>query len=442
MKIRWIVYVASRYISREKKSSPSMVFAILGIATGVLALTVIISVMNGFQLGFIENILEISSGHLRVENFPQGTESSDLENKIRALPAVASAVRFRDTSVIIKGRVTNPRGALLRGVPPDALELDPGLKSKLINDSGVLESGVFDIRAEDSIVLGSELARHLSVRVGDSITVLGVSGGGLVLEDVDDSFTYRVTGIFQCGFYEYDLGWAFINIDRAARLSSPEEKPVLLVKLVNRWQDQRVIGRINQIIEAGNATGPEVSSWRDYNRTFFGALRTEKLMMFVLVGLIFIVVGLNIYQSQRRAVMERREEIGMLRALGASDIAVRFVFVLDGFIIGFSGAAIGLAAGLLVAYNISVFFTGLETIVNFFISLANTIAGFFGVGGSSANFAVFSPTIFYIKEIPSRVIPHEAVLIFIFGFMSALLAAWFASGRASRTRPAEVLRYE
>jgi lipoprotein-releasing system permease protein len=140
-------------------------------------------------------------------------------------------------------------------------------------------------------------------------------------------------------------------------------------------------------------------------------------------------------------VLERREEIGMLRALGASETAVRLVFVWDGFIIGLAGASLGMLIGLFVALNISAFFTFLEEAVNFFITLFYTIAGSSASFGST-NFAIFSPTIFYIKGIPSRVIPLEILLIFLFGFLSSLLAAWFASGKISGTRPAEVLRYE
>jgi lipoprotein-releasing system permease protein len=160
------------------------------------------------------------------------------------------------------------------------------------------------------------------------------------------------------------------------------------------------------------------------------------------VGLIFIVVGLNIFQAQRRAVLERREEIGLMRAVGAASTAVRLVFVWDGAIIGLTGAASGLGLGLLIASHISGFFTLLEGLVNFFIGIINLLSGLLGSGGETGEFTVFSPAVFYIKEIPSRVIPHEAFLIFMFGFLSALLAAWFASGKAARTGPAEVLRDE
>jgi lipoprotein-releasing system permease protein len=161
--------------------------------------------------------------------------------------------------------------------------------------------------------------------------------------------------------------------------------------------------------------------------------------MFILVGLIFIVVGLNIFQSQRRAVLERREEIGLLRAVGAGETLVRLIFVWDGFFIGLTGAGTGLVLGLLISTHIGAVFNAVELAVNFFIDVLNYLSGSFSGTGS---FAVFSPAVFYIKGIPSRVIPHEVFLIFMFGFLSALLAAWFASGKVSRTKPAEVLRDE
>jgi lipoprotein-releasing system permease protein len=446
----WIGFVAARDIAgrRRNRSSPAPVLAVLGIATGVLALTVIIAVMNGFQLGFIESILEISSYHIRVEPFPAGEAGESLARRIRSLPELTAAVPFREIQGIARGMRSGQQGALVRGLPPDAAERDPGMAAKLD-----FEDGSFDLTGKDHILLGSELARRLSVRVGDEITLVFL--GGLFSEDAAAADSrFKVTGIFRSGFYEYDLGWAFIHIDRAGEMegtAGPGEEPAAVslgIKLKNHWQDVRAAEKVRELLETeGVFPGtevPAVHSWREYNRSFFGALRTEKLLMFILVGLIFIVVGLNIFQAQRRSVLERREEIGLLRAMGATGRAVRLVFVCDGFIIGFIGAGLGLGLGLLIACNIGPFFTLLEGAVNGVISLLNHITvPFLGedvVAGEG--FAVFSPRIFYIKEIPSRLIPHEVLLIWMFGFFSALLAAWFASAKVSRTRPAEVLRYE
>ncbi|AEF85414.1 putative lipoprotein releasing system, permease protein [Treponema primitia ZAS-2] len=445
---RWIGFVAVRYFRgrRRNRSSPAPVLGIIGIATGVLALTVIISVMNGFQLGFIESILEISSYHLRIESFPSGERGEELLVKIIELPAIKSAVPFRDVQGLARGNHPGQRGVVTRGLGPDALEQDPGMASKL-----ALEAGSFNLEDGGNIILGAELARRLEARVGDWISLVSVAGDlfGTEGEGAANS-RFFVTGIFRSDFYEYDLGWAFININRAGILNgvTPDSGGTsdlsLGIKLKNRWQDHAGVEQLRILLEEQGEEGLKVSSWRDYNRAFFGALRTEKLFMFLLVGLIFIVVGLNIFQAQRRSVLERREEIGLLRAMGASDMAVRLVFVWDGFIIGGLGAGGGMILGLLISFNIQTFFTILEGTVNFFISILNLISSAFMGGGGVAGegFAIFSPTIFYIKAIPSRPIPHEVLIIFLFGFLSALLSAWFASGRVSRTRPAEVLRYE
>ena len=430
---RWIGFVALRYVSLGRKASPSTRFSVLGIAAGVMVLIVILAVMNGFQLGFIESILEISSGHLRLEGIA-ADETAELANRIRQLPEVVSVLPFREYNVLLRGRQPNPRGALVRAVPVNAFELDPGLESRL-----EIVSGSFDLSSPGNIVLGVALARHLSVRVGDFVNLLTISAGFGLGDDDDESQDgsriFSVTGMFNSGFHDYDLGWAFINIETALDASTPE---VLGIKLANRWHDQRAMAVIGNILPAGAS----LRSWRDYNRAFFSALRTEKLMMFILLALIFIVVGLNIFQAQRRVVFERREEIGLLRALGASDWAVRFVFVLDGIIIGLAGAGLGLGIGLLLAFNVQAFFSILEWIVNLVLNFLNIILGFFGHYMGTGEFFIFSPHVFYIGDIPSRVIPFEVFLIVMFGFLSSLLATWFASAKVSGTRPAEVLRYE
>jgi lipoprotein-releasing system permease protein len=442
IRIHWIGFVAARYVSRGRRNSPSPVLSVLGIATGVLALTVIIAVMNGFQLGFIESILEISSYHLRLENLPP-ENGDELSAKLRSLPEVLSVLPFRELNVLLRGRQINPRGALVRGVPSDAFALDQGLARHL-----EIEEGFFNLNDPYNIVLGAELARQLSVRTGDQVSLLSITDG-IRFEEEGGNDIYKVSGIFRSGFYEYDLGWAFVDLDRAAQLSGGSEGeptvPVLGIKLKNRWQDQKAAGEVEKLLADSDelrGSGAVITSWRDFNRAFFGALRTEKLIMFVLVGLIFVVVGLNIFQAQRRIVLERREEIGLLRALGASDTAVRLVFVCDGIIIGLTGAGLGLMAGLLIAFNIPAVFSFLEAAVNFFISMLNALSDLMGANAGAGEFALFSPQIFYIKEIPSRVIPHEVVLIFLFGFFSSLSAAWFASGKVAGIKPAEVLRYE
>jgi lipoprotein-releasing system permease protein len=450
----WIGFVASRYVRRGRRNSPSPVLSVLGIATGVLALIVILAVMNGFQLGFIESIIEISSYHLRAENFPP-EKTGLLEDRLRETSGLVSVVPFREFQGLARGRRNTQHGILVRCLPPDALARDPAMAAKL-----EIEAGSFDLAGTDSILLGVELARSLQLRLGDKLTLLSIPGlfrvsdeeaapaGDLAVnpsgnpEDEDSGRVneFTVTGIFRSGFYEYDMGWGFINLEVGRKLAG--EGLSLGIKLRDRWQDRSALSAIERSFSggAGEDFGDLVfSAWRDYNRAFFGALRTEKLFMFILVGLIFVVVGLNIFQAQRRTVLERREEIGLLRAVGGADKAVRLVFVCDGLIIGLAGAGAGLVLGLLVASHISFFFTLIERAVNGIIGVVNALTGSLSGQG---DFAVFSPAVFYIKEIPSRIIIREVVLVFMFGFLSALFAAWFASGQVSKMKPAEVLRDE
>jgi len=438
MKIRWILFIAARYIFRKQKKSPASALSILGIATGVLALVVIIAVMNGFQLGFIESILEISSYHLRIGNVTDGhlTETAAAD-AVLAVPGVEAAVPFLEFQALIRGRRGGQQAAVVRGLPPDVLQRDAAMARRL-----EFEEGFFDLNDERKILLGAELVRRLGVRMGDEITLYSIPSLFSAGDNEDEDaglVTFMVAGVFRTGFYEYDAGWAFVNIESAAAFC--DTGPVLGIKLKNRFHDQRALELVRAALQSNNAA---LTSWRDYNRSFFGALRTEKLFMFILVGLIFIVVALNIYQAQRRAVLEHREDIGLLRAVGGGERAVRLIFICDGAIVGFTGAASGLVLGLLIASNISGFFTIMENVVNGIIHVVNSIINIFqgGTGVHGGGFSFFSPAVFYIKEIPSRIIPQEAVLIFMFGFFSALLAAWFASRTISRIQVAEVLRYE
>jgi lipoprotein-releasing system permease protein len=162
----------------------------------------------------------------------------------------------------------------------------------------------------------------------------------------------------------------------------------------------------------------------------------------VLIGLIFVVVAGNIYQSLRRSVYERTEEIGVLKALGAAPDSIRLIFIFEGAFIGVAGAGLGLLLGFLVSGRINEIFTLAEGAANFFIDLVNTAVKPYFPGGGGREISLFSPAYFYLSEVPSRVLFREALMIYGFAVLSATLAAYFASRRISSIKPAEVLRYE
>jgi lipoprotein-releasing system permease protein len=445
---RWIVFVAFRYIrKKDGRSSASSALPVLGIAVGVLALIVIIAVMNGFQLGFVETILEVSSYHIRIESFP--VDRLDALEKIKDIEGVFAAVPFRELKGLLRrnveGRVSRPIIAVIRALPADVFLQDKGMASKI-----QIEQGLLNLTSKNTILLGTEAAARLAAHSGGKLEFISIANIlPAVNENTDNAqddppsggseSDFIIAGIFNTGFYEYDAGWAFVNIDAAAAYTDPAFFTIG-IKLKNRWNLDAPLKQIDSIIAEAGLTGNaqlRVSTWRDYNKAFFGALRTEKLMMFVLVGLIFIVVALNIFQGQRRLVLEKRDEIGLLRSVGASELDIRCVFLFNGIILGLTGALAGMIPALLIATHIKQFFMLIEMLVNFVLGILSYITD---TGGEY--FSVFSPAVFYIKEIPSRVIPHEVVLIFLFGFLSATIAAWAASKKVSNISPAEVTQYE
>ncbi|MDR3201047.1 MAG: FtsX-like permease family protein, partial [Spirochaetales bacterium] len=224
----------------------------------------------------------------------------------------------------------------------------------------------------------------------------------------------------------------------AKDLMSPADMVLTGIKLDDRFDDEAVFNKAEEIIGRNG----KVISWREYNKAIFGALRVEKIMLMVLIGLIFVVVASNIYQSLRRSVYERTEEIGVLKALGADPFSIRLIFILEGAFIGFAGCFFGQLLGFLVAGHINEIFSIAETALNALIFLVNAALRpwFPGMRGQAVSF--FSPAYFYLTEVPSKVFWTEALFVYSFAMLSTTLAAYFASGRVASIKPAEVLRYE
>jgi len=429
LKKSWILFVASRYIFKGRSSSP--VLSILGIAVGVMALIIIIAVMNGFQLGFIESIIEISSYHIRIENFSED-KAEELQKIILSVPGTSAAIPFKEFQALARGNRSGQQAVMVRGLKHNTLDIDKVMQNKLD-----FEEGTFDLLSGRNVLLGAELAARMGLYIGDVINLYSITGL-LSSSEEGSQNNYIVKGIFRSGYYEYDYSWIFLNINNVSFLEN-ESDLKMGVKITNRFHDKYMLEQIRKKLT--DYEDIKLSSWRDYNRSFFGALRTEKLFMFILVGLIFIVVGLNIFQAQRRSVLQHSDEIGLLRAVGGDEKAVQFVFVIDGAVIGFAGAAIGLIIGLAIALNIQQVFSFVEYLVNSFLGMIQSIL--MGLGYEfSIDFKVFSTKVFYIKETPSRIIPTEVLFIFMFGFLSALVAGWIASRKITKIQPAEVLRYE
>ena len=293
--LRWISAVSRRFarVDRKGRSAVTSALATLGICFGVMTLTVVMSVMNGFQMSFIDSILEVSSYHLRAVDLPSHEEAALLaaceEDK-----HISSCVPFYEAQALMTGTKGGAVAVNLRAAKEDLYYKDEGFKREL-----KMLSGAFDFSQPDSIVLGSSLARTLGVRVGSEVNLLVMSGGSDVeLFSSDRIFT--VTGIFTTGYGEINNSYAFVGSEAAEKYFGASSKKIWGIKLKNYDDDIRAIASLKKQVEC------QLVSWRSFNRTFFGALRIEKNMLLLLVALIFVVVAINIYNGMRRLVFERR----------------------------------------------------------------------------------------------------------------------------------------
>jgi len=433
----WIFFIAARYLRtrrRERKNTTS-VLSMLGLAIGVATLITVLSVMNAFQTRTIESIINFNSYHLRISGVTAERllESPSAIHDLRAgVSGIKAIVPFAELDSMARGYFTGLEAMRLRAVPPEILRLDEGLAHAL-----TITGGSFDLSAPNSVILGQDLARALGVGPGDRISVLVMPSDDNLTRSNEQ--TLVVTGTFSIGYYEYDRNTAFISLDSARAIAGDLKNMTLGIKLEDRDMDWLAMQDITRILvqsERASRTvlGRELVSWRQYNSAIFGALRVEKLMMMLIIGLIFVVVAVNIFHDLRRSVFEKTEDIGILRALGAPATTIQFVFILEGCAVGFIGGLMGVGLGWLISGNINEIFQGAEAGANFFrdafLFLTNQ-------GDTSGRISLF-----FIDRVPSRLFPVEAIGIGFFAFLSAAVAAFAASRRVSRIRPAEILRIE
>jgi len=423
----WLLFTLHRFNlkSRSSTSFISSLFPVLGIGFGVTVLIVVLAVMNGFQRGYIDTIIEVTSAHLRLSG-----NIDDLQ-KLQKMGEYKSFVIFNEEQSLLQGYASRQGSAMIRTVENDIREKDAGFREKL-----EMVQGIFDIegKTEDGmpkIVLGEELARHLAIGVSDTVKVIATSGdveSDLFPEDLQ----LFVIGIFKTGYYEIDSTLAFVSLDEETRLFGKAKTHLANVKFEKDSCDVMYVAK--------NIKDDRIKAetWREYNKSFFGALKIEKNVMMLLVILIFLVVGVNIYNGMRRSIYERREDISILLSMGARMKNIASIFIVSGFIIGILGSLLGLLFGLAISININSIFDFVEKCVNSFTYLFSIFCG----EGAEGDFEIFSSTYFYMEKVPVKIFFEELFFIFLFAVLSSSFAAWIATKKVMEIKVAEILRYE
>jgi lipoprotein-releasing system permease protein len=386
--------------------------SMLGIALGVAALIIVLSVMNGFQKEVRDRMLSVIA---HVEVFERdGNALADWRAtaaQARQNPQVIGAAPFVAAQALI-ARGDDMRGAIVRGIsPPDeatVTDLAAQLKDTVL---AKLTPGTW------GVVLGIELARSLGVKEGDKITLVAPGGQVTPAGVVPRLKQLTVVGTFDAGHYEYDSTLAMIHMDDAAKLFRVEGPTGVQLRLKDLHQARDVAAQL------ATSLGPQVTvrDWTRTNRNWFAAVQLEKRLMFIILTLIIAVAAFNLVSTLVMTVTDKRADIAILRTLGASPRSVMGIFMVQGALSGVIGTFGGVLLGLLIAFNVGVIVPAIERLL-------------------SVSFLPSS--VYLISRMPSEPQSGDIVPIVVISLVLSFIATLYPSWRASRVQPAEALRYE
>ena len=407
------LFIGLRY-TRAKRRNHFISFislvSMLGIAVGVIALITVISVMNGFEKQLRDSILGMAA-HATISSVGETiTDWRETAATVRRNPHVLGAAPYLDSQALLQG--TRRSGAIVSGIlpaeQPDVSDIGSKMLKGKLED---LKPGGF------GMILGNELAMQLGVGVGDKVTVYTSEFNVTPVGGVARFKRFDVVGIFSVGFQEYDEGLALIHLEDAQRLFQTDGPSAIRLKLddmFRAWEIARELtGNLGRYYR--------ITTWEQGHSNFFRALQMEKVVMFIILSLIIAVAAFNLVSTLVKLVTDKRADIAILRTLGISPRSIMGVFMVQGVIVGAFGILIGAIGGVLLAINIP--------------GLAKWIERTFGV-------QLLSPDVYYISEVPSDMHWNDVGWITLIAFVFCLLATLYPAWRASRTQPAEALRYE
>ena len=403
--------IALRYLRPTRKTGFISIISFLslaGIAVGVAALIIVLSVMNGFRQELLKNILGLN-GHVTVQGAL--TDYDAVTARIRAVPGVVRAAPVVDGQVMATQNGVNS-AVLVRGMRREDLK-------NLTTVSTKLSPGALDIfEGDEVVIIGSGLAQKLGLGLGSPITLIAPKGDATPFGTTPRIKTYTVGGIFKIGMTTYDTAFVFMPLEEAQLFFNTGNTVNSIETMVTNPDDDMAL---IPPIRAAAGPGTRVLIWQDFNSNLFEALQVERVTMFMILSLIVMVAALNIISGLIMLVKDKSADIAILRTMGASRGAMMRVFFIAGASIGVIGTLAGFLIGVLFCANI-------ESIRQFLSHLTGT--------------TLFDPTIYFLSKMPAELDRADVFWVVVMALVLTFLATLYPSWRAARLDPVEALRYE
>lgn len=412
------LFVSLRYLLAKRRQtfiSLITLISIAGVAVGVMALIVVLAVMNGFQEDLRNRILGITS-HIVTGSYSGAMANyREVMKEIDKEPGVIASTPFTYAPVMLSSG-SNVSGGILRGI-------DPATAYKVINiQENMLRGNLSDLlpppssdsgrqpEANPGIILGVEMANHLNVHQGEWVTVVSPVGRLTPMGQVPRSKLFQVVGILHSGMYEYDNQLAYVNLPAAQQfLGMGDSVTGVEVKIANIYN----AGAIAKSLRSRLGYSCWVRDWMQMNRSLFSALKLEKVVMFVILTLIVLVAAFNIISSLIMLVMEKTRDIAILKAMGATKVSIRKIFVMEGLLIGVSGTILGLVCGFILCGLLKRY-----------------------------QFIELDPGVYNLTKLPVKLETLDVVAIALSAVVISLVATLYPSRQAAKLDPSEALRYE
>jgi lipoprotein-releasing system permease protein len=427
MKLRPILVLALRNIfSRRGGRGHRLLGAAGAIAVSLIPLIVVLEVANGMIEGISNRFLEVGTYHIQVPLRADLANESDTLASIEALSGVRLSFIEKQGLAIAyspRGRI----GVQVRSVPPDLFLRDETLR-RYFN----LVSGSFDLSEPGLILLGRIAAQELGVEVGDEVKLLTAKPvRGTVL--LPKRSLFRIAGVFSIGYQDMDRSWMYISREQGESILPPENSHSFIgVKLDDPF------GELSGTVEAIRRilpTAVSINTWYRLEENQYRSFQTTKILLVFIMGLIVLVASVNVSSSMMMIVLEKTQEIGILKSMGASATTISLSFVVTGFYVGILGTVAGVGTGLALAININELILGIELLLNRGLGLVRALFHL----ESSGSISLLHPS-FYLETIPIRIFLPEVALVAFSAILLATLASWLPARRASKMRPMVVLR--